>query len=82
MRNILLHNPWVQFYLLYAGALWVVFIWDYLRKPLAKRDGGRIPTNEAVRWRAWPSFRPRSLEPCSVSRSGRRTDKEIGPHRG
>jgi hypothetical protein len=31
MGNILLHNPWIQFYLLYVTALSVAFIWDYLR---------------------------------------------------
>jgi hypothetical protein len=29
MGSLLLHNPLVQFYLLFVGALGVAFIWDY-----------------------------------------------------
>jgi hypothetical protein len=28
MGRLLLHNAWVQLYLLYVGALWIYFIWD------------------------------------------------------
>jgi hypothetical protein len=37
MGTFLLHNPWIQFYLLYAGALWIAFLWDYLRRSPATR---------------------------------------------
>jgi hypothetical protein len=32
MMDLLLANPWVYFYLAYAGALWVYFLWDCLRR--------------------------------------------------
>ena len=37
MGSLLLHNPWVQFYLLYVGALLVAFVWDLLRDARATR---------------------------------------------
>ena len=82
MGALLLHHPLVQFYLLYAGALWAVFIWDYLRNLPAARDGARAPRNEAAQGGASPPPRPRSQEPCSVLRPGRRTDKEVEPTAG
>jgi hypothetical protein len=30
--RLLLHNPWVHFYLLYTTVLWIAFIWDRLRQ--------------------------------------------------
>ena len=46
MGTLLLHNPWVQFYLLYVAALFVACIWDYLRNPPAIQDDSRTPRNE------------------------------------
>ena len=43
MGTLLLHNPWVQFYLLYVGALGVVVLWVCLRNPPATLDGARTP---------------------------------------
>jgi hypothetical protein len=31
MGSLLLHNPWVQCYLLYVGAMWIALICDFLR---------------------------------------------------
>jgi hypothetical protein len=49
MQTLLLHNPLVQFYLLFIGALSVALICDYLRHPLATRDGFRTPRNDTIR---------------------------------
>jgi hypothetical protein len=56
MGTFLLHNPWVQFYLLYVGALSVVFLWDRLRAQPATWDGSRTPANEAAH--GGPRFLP------------------------
>jgi hypothetical protein len=82
MGNLLLHNPWVQFYLVYVGALAVVFVWDSLRNRSAIRDSARTPPNEAAQGWALTPPRPRPQEPCSVSRPGRRTEKEVEPTAG
>jgi hypothetical protein len=74
MGTLLLHSPWVQFYLLYLGALGVGFIWDYLRDPPATRDGARKLPNEAAQSGASPPHPSRSQEPGSVFRPGQRTD--------
>ena len=66
MGTILLHHPWVQFYLLYVGALWGVFIWDYLRNLPAARDGARTAPSEAPRCGTTPPPQPRSPESCTV----------------
>jgi hypothetical protein len=39
MGALLLHNPWIQFYLVWVGALGIAFIWDYMRGPTATEDG-------------------------------------------
>ena len=77
MRDLLLHNPWVQFYLVYVGAWTVVFVWDYFRTPPAIRDSDWTPPNKAAQDWASPPARPRPQEPCSVSRLGQRTDTEV-----
>jgi len=46
MGNLLLHHPLIQFYLLFVAALFVAFLWDYLRNPPAIPDGSRTPSNE------------------------------------
>jgi hypothetical protein len=72
MGTFLLHNPWIQFYLLYAGALWIAFLWDYLCRSQAARDGARRPQAEAVRGRTTLSpLRRRQKPPRPVSRAGR-----------
>jgi hypothetical protein len=77
MRDLLLHNPWVQFYLVDVGALAVVFIWYYTRNLPALQDRDRTGPNEAALDWASPPARRRPREPCSVSRVGRRTDTEV-----
>jgi len=48
MGTLLLHNPWVQFYLLYAGALSIALLWDQLRQTLAARHSSQTPRNETA----------------------------------
>jgi hypothetical protein len=82
MGTFLLHNTWVHFYLLYVGALSVIFIWDCLRPQPATRDGSRTPRNEAAH--GAPGLFPSAANqnpPRSVSTPGRRTDKEVEPLR-
>jgi hypothetical protein len=43
MGTFLLHNPWVQFYLLYVGALLAIIVWDRLRDARATRDDSLAP---------------------------------------
>ena len=39
MGPLLLHHPWVQFYVLLVGALWMVVLWnDYLRHRFRLRN--------------------------------------------
>jgi hypothetical protein len=78
MGNLLLHYPLVQFYLLYVGALFVAFLWDFLRNPPAIRDGSGTPRNEMAD--GTPGLFPSAADQNpfrSVSRPGRRTDKEV-----
>jgi hypothetical protein len=82
MGTLLLHDPVVQIFLLFVGALGVAFIWDYLCNPLAIRDDARTPPNEAAQGGASPPSRLRSQEPCSVPRPGRRPDREVEPTAG
>jgi hypothetical protein len=35
MGDILLHNPWVRFYVFYVAALLIVWIWNYIHEPRA-----------------------------------------------
>jgi hypothetical protein len=49
MGTLLLHHPWVQFYLLCVGALGVTVLWDYLRHPPATWDGARTPPKKGQR---------------------------------
>jgi hypothetical protein len=83
MGNLLLHHPLIQFYLLFVAALFVAFLWDYLRNPPAIQDRSRTPRNEMAD--GTPGFFPSAAgqNPVrSVSRPGRRTDKEVEPRRG
>jgi hypothetical protein len=41
----LLHNPWVQFYLLLVGALGVTFLWDYRRRSQGIPEVGSLRTS-------------------------------------
>jgi hypothetical protein len=41
MGNLLLHHPLIQFYLLFVAALFVAFLWDYLRNPPAPNSRNR-----------------------------------------
>jgi hypothetical protein len=43
MGTLLLHDPWVCFYLLYVGALSVAFICAHPRTPPATGDGAKPP---------------------------------------
>ena len=70
MGAILLRHPLVQLYLLYVGVLGVAFLWDYWRN-LPAAPGGAAPP-PCPRWQG----------PVSVSRPGRRTDKEVEPTAG
>jgi len=47
MGTLLLHNPRIQFYLLYFAAWFVACIWDYLRNPPAIQDDSR---SRGMRW--------------------------------
>jgi hypothetical protein len=83
MGTLLLHNPWVQFCLLRVAALLVAYTWSYLRNPPAIQDDSRTPRNEVAH--GAPGLFPSAASqtpPRSVSRPGRRTDKEVEPIRG
>src|SRR5271166_6289799 len=83
MGTLLLHNPRIQFYLLYFAAWFIACIWDYLRNPPAIQDDSRTPRNEVAH--GAPGLFPSAASqtpPRSVSRPGRRTDKEVEPIRG
>ena len=83
MGTLLLHNPWIHFYLLYVAALLVACIWDYLHSRLTIQDDSRAPQNEVTH--GTPGLLPSASSqnpPPPVSRPGRRTDKEVGPVRG
>jgi hypothetical protein len=80
MRTFLLHDPWVQIYLLYAAALFVAGLWDFLHKPPAGPDNSRTPRKEGTQ--GAPGRLPSAAgqnPPRSVSRPGRPTDKEGEP---
>jgi hypothetical protein len=49
MVTLLVHDPWVQCYLVLVGTLSIAFIWDYLRNPTATRDGPRTPRQRLLR---------------------------------
>ena len=51
MGTLLLHDPWVHFYLLYVAAVFVACIWDSLRNLPAIQDDSRTPWNEVVHGR-------------------------------
>jgi hypothetical protein len=83
MGTLLLHDPWVRFYLLYFAAWYVACILDCLRNPPAIQDDSRTPRNEVAH--GAPGLFPSAASqtpPRSVSRPGRRTDKEVEPIRG
>jgi hypothetical protein len=77
MGALLLYNPWVQLYVLYAAALGVVFICAYWRNPPVIRNGAKAVRNEVAQGRASLPSRPRSPESCRPSRQGRRQGKEV-----
>ena len=74
MENLLLHHPWVQFYLMFVGVLLAVFLLDYLCDPTADWERAQTPPNEAAQGRAAPPRRP-----YSVSRLEQRTNTEVRP---
>ena len=41
MGDLLLHHPYVQFYMLFVGALLLAVLWDWLRNPGAARNRSR-----------------------------------------
>jgi hypothetical protein len=43
MATFLLHNPWIQLYLLYVVALFVACVWQGLRHPPAAQAGSKKP---------------------------------------
>jgi hypothetical protein len=49
MGVLLLHNPWVHFYLLHVAALWAVFLVSCLQSPSVRRDGTPTPPKEAAK---------------------------------
>jgi hypothetical protein len=59
----LLHNPWIQFYLVYVAALSVVFLWDCLRPQPATRNVAPPPNAAAPGGTSLP---PRSQKPSAV----------------
>ena len=76
MGSLLLHDPWVQFYLLLVGALWIIFIWDYYMgtQPTTRYDAR--PQGKEADWGkalAVPAADNKNLR-RSVSRPTRRTD--------
>jgi hypothetical protein len=80
MGTSLLHDPWVQFYLLYAAVLFVVHLRAYLSALDAIQNDSRTPRNEAAHGAHGLSLSAASQTPSrSVSRPGRRTDKEAEP---
>jgi hypothetical protein len=83
MGIFLLHHPLVQFYLLFVAALFIAFIWDYLRNPPAIPDSSRTPRNEIAHG-APGVFRSAANQkrPQSVARPGQRTDKKMKLIRG
>jgi hypothetical protein len=58
MGILLLHDPRIQFYLLFVGALWIAVIWDYLCRRAATKDARAPGTvtppgarQGSIRWR-------------------------------
>jgi hypothetical protein len=45
MGNLLLHNPWVQFYVLNVGVLGIALIYDFLRPRWPLRQPPAGPTS-------------------------------------
>ena len=83
MGTLLLHNPWVRFYLLYAAVLFVVYMRAYLLNPGAIQDGFRTPRNEPAHGAPGLFLSTASqTPPRSVSRPGRRVDQEAAPTGG
>jgi hypothetical protein len=82
MGTLLLHDPVVQFYLLYVAALVVACIWDSLRYPPAFQDDSRTPRKEVAQ--GPPGLFPSAASqnpPRSVSRPGRGAAKQVEPIR-
>jgi hypothetical protein len=79
MQSLLLHNPWVRFYLLYATVLLVVYLRAYLLNQDAVPDEARAPRKE-VGQQAPPSsgLRPPSPLRALVSTQGPRSCKAQG----
>ena len=83
MGTLLLHNPWVRFYLLYAAALFFVYMRAYLRNPDAIQNDSRTPRNEVAHGAPGVSLSATSqIAFRSVSRPEPRTDNEAEPIRG
>ena len=83
MGTLLLHDPWVRFYLLYVAALLVACILDCLCNPPAIQDDSRTPRNEVTH--GAPGLFPSAASqtpPRSMSRPVRRMDKEVEHIRG
>jgi hypothetical protein len=77
MAALLIHDPWVRLYLLYAAVLSVVHIWAFVRNPQTIQDDSRTPRKEVAHglFLSAASQTP----PRSVSRPGRRIEKEVQP---
>jgi hypothetical protein len=69
MGALLLHNPWIQFYLVWVGALGIAFIWDYMRGPTATEEGSRPPPRKPFPGER--RFHQPPILPPSVSRPRR-----------
>ena len=79
MGNLLLHHPWVQFYLVFVAVLWLGFIWDYWWNPQPTGDGDRSASNEAApRWAAPPG--PGSQQVWTFTELGRHVADEVCTH--
>jgi hypothetical protein len=49
MGDLLLHHPYVQFYLVFVGALFLLVLWDWLHNPGAARNRSRPDAHEPGR---------------------------------
>ena len=52
MVTLLVHDPWVQCYLVLVGTLSIAFIWDYLRQPgrPGRRQKNPPSVSKAEKW--------------------------------
>jgi hypothetical protein len=64
MGSLLLHHPWVQFYLVLVGLLGMVFLWDWWRNPPARGDErDRGAPGRHLRPRRWGDWAPQECDP-------------------